>query len=92
MDAFSVPAVFMAKPGLLGRLFGRNRQGSLSLQPDGTFTMTGYDKVYTADDVYEVRAWETGFIDIPFASRAGRTGRITRLWPPLMKRRGRSVS
>lgn len=64
MDAFSVPAVFMAKPGLLGRLFGRNRQGSLSLQPDGTFTMTGYDKVYTADDVYEVRAWETGFIDI----------------------------
>ena len=48
MEAFSVPAMFMAKPGLLGHFFSRNKQGLLSLQPDGTFTMTGYDKVYCA--------------------------------------------
>ena len=64
MEAFSVPAMFMAKPGLLGHFFSRNKQGLLSLQPDGTFTMTGYDKVYTVDDIYGVRAWREGFIDI----------------------------
>lgn len=64
MEAFSVPAMFMAKPGLLGYFFSSNKHGSLSLQPDGTFTMTGYEKVYTADDIYEVRAWREGFIDI----------------------------